>query len=144
MTRHLPHASGLLAICAALLLSACAGTAPTQRFADCPSSPNCLSSKASDAGHQTQPFTLRKAEDWPCLVKSAEAMGNNRIAVNEPQYVRLEYVSKLMGFVDDLELQQEASLAHVRSASRVGYSDWGVNRQRVEQLQRSFNANCGK
>ncbi|RTL00978.1 MAG: DUF1499 domain-containing protein [Neisseriaceae bacterium] len=144
MTRHLPHASGLLAISAALLLSACAGTAPSQRFADCPSSPNCLSSKASDAGHKIEPITLRKSEDWACLIKSAQAIGNNSIAVNEPNYVRLEYVSKIMRFVDDLELQQENNLAHIRSASRLGYSDWGVNRKRVEQLQQNFSASCGK
>lgn len=71
-------------------------------------------------------------------------MGNNRVAVSEAHYVRLEFISKVMGFVDDLELQQEASLAHVRSASRVGRYDWNVNRTRIEQLQDSFNANCGK
>ena len=144
MNRHLPHASGLLAISAALLLSACAGTTPSQRFADCPSSPNCLSSKASDAGHKIEPITLRKSDDWACLIKSAQAIGNNSIAVNEPNYVRLEYVSKIMRFVDDLELQQENNLAHIRSASRLGYSDWGVNRKRVEQLQQNFSASCGK
>ena len=49
-----------------------------------------------------------------------------------------------MRFVDDLELQQENNLAHIRSASRLGYSDWGVNRKRVEQLQQNFSASCGK
>lgn len=144
MPHYLPHASALLAIGSALLLSACAGTAPTQRFADCPSRPNCLSSKATDTGHKIEPIALGKTEDWACLIKSAEAIGNNSIAVNEPQYVRFEYVSKMMRFVDDLELQQDNNVAHVRSASRLGHSDWGVNRKRVEQLQQNFKTSCGK
>jgi uncharacterized protein (DUF1499 family) len=65
-------------------------------------------------------------------------MPRTRIVQREPGYLRAECRSALMGFVDDLELELRASeqLIAVRSASRLGWSDMGVNRRRVEELRR--------
>ena len=61
--------------------------------------------------------------------------------VKEGNYLRIECTSKIMRFVDDLELKIEGDQLIVRSESRVGYSDFGVNRKRAEQL-RSLLANA--
>jgi uncharacterized protein (DUF1499 family) len=57
-------------------------------------------------------------------------------------YVYAEFRSKLLGFVDDLELlyDDKAGLFHVRSASRLGRRDFGVNRTRVEKLRTLIQA----
>ena len=63
--------------------------------------------------------------------------------VSETQdYLHAEFRSKIMGFVDDVEfwLPADQPVIHVRSASRVGYSDMGVNRRRVERIRRLFAA----
>ena len=64
-----------------------------------------------------------------------------KTAVKEGNYLRIECTSKIMRFVDDLELKIEGDKLIVRSESRVGYSDFGVNRKRAEQL-RSLLANA--
>jgi uncharacterized protein (DUF1499 family) len=53
-------------------------------------------------------------------------------------YLYAEYKSALLGYVDDVELllDEKAALVHVRSASRLGRSDFGVNRKRIEELRR--------
>lgn len=63
-----------------------------------------------------------------------------RIVEESEFYLRAEARSKLVGFVDDLELalDPDARLLGVRSASRVGWSDRGVNRRRVERLRRQL------
>jgi len=127
------------------LLLSCAGRRPEQlgvhegRLAPCPSSPNCVSSDARDPPHRVEPLRLRAAPDaaWAALRQVVLALPRTRIAAEQPGYLHAECESRWLGFVDDLELQlraQEGQVA-VRSASRLGYSDLGVNRQRVEELR---------
>lgn len=127
------------------LIAACAGSPPTQVFDHCPSSPNCVNSQAEDEEHAINGFRLSNDASWDCLINQAKTLpGDPRLAVSEPTYVRIEYTSKLMKFVDDLELKKEGEEAQVRSASRIGHSDWGVNRQRVYLLQGEYLAKCNK
>jgi uncharacterized protein (DUF1499 family) len=67
----------------------------------------------------------------------------SKIVVVEDNYIRAEFVSKIFRFVDDVEFyfpdkKSKELLIHVRSASRVGYSDLGVNRKRIEQIRRKL------
>lgn len=64
-------------------------------------------------------------------------MERTRITVRQPDYIRAECTTKLMRFTDDLELwlDERAGVIHVRSASRIGYGDRGVNRARVEAIR---------
>lgn len=129
----------------ALFITGCAGTPPTERFAPCPSSPNCVSSLATDEEHTINGFRLTNEQDWQCLLKQADALkGEHRVAVTQPDYTRIEYVSALLGFVDDLELKKSDNEAQVRSASRVGHSDFGVNRTRVFALHSAYQQACVK
>ncbi len=65
-----------------------------------------------------------------------------RIVREQPGYLQAEFTSRMLGFVDDVEfvLEPTARVIHVRSASRLGYRDFGVNRERVEAIRRQLAA----
>ncbi len=110
----------------------------------CPSSPNCVSSAATDAGHRVEPMALRApgADAWSAVKRAVAAMPRTRIVDQRPGYLRAEATSLLFRFVDDLELAlaEDGRRLDVRSASRVGYSDLGANRKRVEALRTALRA----
>lgn len=113
-------------------------------LAPCPSSPNCVSSAATDPGHQVDAFVLRvpAADAWAAAKRAVAAMPRTRIVEDRPDYLRAEATSLLFRFVDDLELAlaDDGRRVDVRSASRVGYSDLGANRKRVETLRTALRA----
>ena len=111
-------------------------------LAACPDSPNCVSSEATDTGHRIAPIVIEgPPEETPRRAK--EALGSlprTKVVTESPTYIHAESTSLVFGFVDDVELLIDpgAKVVHVRSASRVGYSDLGVNRGRVEALRAAF------
>ncbi|MCZ6691312.1 MAG: DUF1499 domain-containing protein [Planctomycetota bacterium] len=114
------------------------------RLASCPSSPNCVSSDSSDAAHRVEAFALCASPDaaWRVLREEVASLPRTTVVEETANYFHAECASALFGFVDDLELHLRASenLVAVRSASRVGYSDLGVNRRRVERLREILRA----
>jgi len=112
---------------------------PARSLAPCPNRPNCVSSRAADAIHRVEPFLLRVPAEraWTQLRDAVASLPRTRIVESGEGHLRAEVTSRLFGFVDDLELLLVPSTARieVRSASRVGYSDLGVNRARVEALR---------
>jgi uncharacterized protein (DUF1499 family) len=115
--------------------------APGGRLAPCPATPNCVSSQAAatDATHYVAPlaFTIDPRLAWEQLRELVATAERASIVAERENYLHAEFRSRLIGFVDDLEcvLDAGARVIHVRSASRVGYSDLGVNRARVEALR---------
>lgn len=111
----------------------------------CPSSPNCVSSQAEpgDRAHYVEP--IRLSGDAAQAVATAreviESMGG---VVGSSTDTNLEatFRTKLLRFTDDFQVEVDAVRAqvHVRSASRTGYSDLGVNRKRAEAFRRAFEA----
>ena len=114
------------------------------RLASCPSSPNCVSSDSSDTAHRVEAFSLSGSPDaaWSVLREEVASLPRVTVVEEAANYFHAECASALFGFVDDLELHLRASenLVAVRSASRVGYSDLGVNRRRVERLREVLRA----
>ncbi len=114
-------------------------------LATCPNKPNCVSSQAaaSDKKHSIEPLTYSSepAQAREALEVAIAGMKRGRTVVREANYWRMEFTSALLGFVDDVEFlfDDNARLIDVRSASRVGYSDLGVNRRRVEEIRRRFS-----
>ncbi len=108
-------------------------------LAPCPNRPNCVSSLADDASHLVEPLALRVPVEraWPQLRDAVALLPRTRIVESGDGYLRAEATSRLFRFVDDLEVLHVPGTARidVRSASRVGYSDLGVNRARVESLR---------
>ena len=105
----------------------------------CPSSPNCVSSQATDARHAIDPFVFTgRAEDaWQALKRALASMARTRIVDEMGYYLHAEARSRIFRFVDDVEfvLVPEQKTVHVRSASRTGSGDLGVNRRRVQRLR---------
>jgi len=112
------------------------------QLAACPGKPNCVSSQAKSARQRVAPLRLSGEPD--AAMKRLKDVVNNMAGASlveeSSQYLYFECASKLLGFVDDLEFYcvPEEEIIHVRSASRLGYSDLGVNRKRVEGIRRKF------
>jgi len=125
-------------------LFSCTGKRPTnvgvkdRRLAPCPPSPNCVSSDAGDAAHRVSAFELAlpAAEAWRIAHAVLAGVPRTKIITETDDYLHAECSSAFFGFVDDLELHLRPSqnLIAVRSASRLGHSDFGVNRKRIENL----------
>jgi uncharacterized protein (DUF1499 family) len=109
------------------------------RLSPCPSSPNCVSSQSSDKRHAIKPFRYQVAlgEARDRLVAVLKAIPRAKVITVKEYYVHAEFHSKLFGFVDDVEFSfdKDHETIHVRSASRTGYYDFGVNRKRVEHIR---------
>jgi len=119
----------------------CAGTPPAPTppgtLPPCPDKPNCVSSLAPDDDHRAEPYRLATGVDWAAVRAAVAAMPRTVIVDERDGYLRAEATSRIFRFVDDLELLRSGSSdrVDVRSASRVGHGDMGVNRERVEALR---------
>lgn len=109
----------------------------------CPSSPNCVSSLAKeDPAHRVPPLNWTGDLDQAKarLRHAVLAAGHATFVVEEDAYWHIEFRSRVFRFVDDVEFLFDAQtrLIHVRSASRVGHSDLGVNRTRIAKIRSLF------
>ena len=104
------------------------------KLAPCPGTPNCVSSQSNDAKSKIEPLPAVSIAD---LKQVVEGLERTTIIEETDNYLYAEFKSKLMGYVDDVEfyLDRDTNVVQVRSASRLGQSDLGVNRQRVEQIR---------
>ncbi|WP_045460748.1 DUF1499 domain-containing protein [Vibrio hyugaensis] len=121
-----------------LSLTACSQgvTTMTDRSqSPCGDKPNCVSTQDTREEYNLTPFTLTESTDIDAIEQVALELPGAKTAVKEGNYLRIECTSKIMRFVDDLELKIEDEQLIVRSESRVGYSDFGVNRKRANQLR---------
>lgn len=114
------------------------------RLAPPPDSPNAVSSEVTTGYHAIPPIPYRGAREQAMrtLAEVVRQRPRTRIVQQTADYLYAECESALLGFVDDLEfhLPSDESVIHVRSASRLGHSDFGVNRKRVEEIRAAFNA----
>lgn len=112
------------------------------RLRPCPESPNCVCSQDADEEHAIAPLQFEGdgAAEWERLRQAIRNTPRAVIVTETPDYIHAEFTSLIFRFVDDVELFRAPAdgVIHVRSASRVGYSDLGVNRQRVEQLRQAL------
>ena len=112
------------------------------RLAPCRSTPNCVSSQADpeDREHYIAPIAFRGRMEG--VRRAVESMPRSTVIRADRNYLYAEYRTPLMRYVDDVELyyDERAGLVHVRSASRLGRRDFGVNRKRVEELRALIQA----
>lgn len=130
-----------IAICIVTYLSGCSSPRPENlgvvegRLAPCPETPNCVSSRAPDKGHLVAPltFTGTSHEAVAKLKTIIRPLPRTAIISETDAYLHIEVRSAIFRFVDDVEflVDDTERKIHVRSASRVGYSDLGVNRGRI-------------
>ncbi|MBN2054061.1 DUF1499 domain-containing protein [bacterium] len=106
----------------------------------CPDTPNCVCSDAEDTLHRVEPFALELSADqaWPLVCELIGQLPRTRIITSTDHYLHAEVRTAFFRFVDDLELhlRPRQQLIAVRSASRLGRSDLGVNRKRIEHLRK--------
>ena len=127
-----------------LALSGCAGNPPVNlgQFAPCPDSPNCVSTQAPDDKHAIDPFPYSgtKVEAKKRLLGVIHSLPRTRVVEDKPDYLHVEFTSRILRFVDDAEffLGIEDATVHFRSASRLGFSDLGANRERMETIRARF------
>tara|TARA_R110000772_G_scaffold150741_3_gene261503 strand:+ start:32 stop:499 length:468 start_codon:yes stop_codon:yes gene_type:complete len=135
-----------------IALTGCSSNAPilgvdNGQLTPCPDKPNCVNSFAEDEAHHINPI-VSKGSDGVVknnILNVINSLENSKVTATESRYVRAEFTSDLFGFVDDVEFYfPESSMnqttIHVRSASRLGYSDFNVNRERVESLRLKLEA----
>ena len=138
----------LFVISAGLLtILSCASNPPKEQLVDgklraCSSSPNCVSSESDNASSRVEPLTFQSPPEkaWGDLKETIRQMGG-KIQEEHDGYLWVTFTSRVFRFVDDVEFRMVSAegVIHVRSGSRVGYSDLGVNRKRVEKLRTLFN-----
>ena len=104
------------------------------KLAPCPGTPNCVSSQSEDPQFKIDPLPPATIADLKTIVANME---RTTIIEETDNYLYAEFKSKLMGYVDDVEfyLDSDANVIQVRSASRLGKSDLGVNRKRIEGIR---------
>jgi len=137
-----------LAFAFSLTLVACQGTRPDGlgvregQLQDCPSKPNCVFSQSVNDDQKVTPLPLKGSpqETMQALVKVIKDMERTQIIEQKDDYLRVEFKSSLLQFVDDVEfyIPEGKSEVQTRSASRLGHSDLGVNRKRIESIRQSL------
>ena len=133
-----------------VLFMGCTGARPARlgvidgKFNPCPVSPNCVCSQDPDQKHAIKPISYQGSpqEAASRLLTVLQGMKRAKIVTKQERYFHVEFTSAIFRFVDDAEffINGEQKLIHVRSAARLGYSDFGVNRKRMETIRRLFNS----
>ncbi|MDA0266194.1 MAG: DUF1499 domain-containing protein [Cyanobacteria bacterium] len=113
-------------------------------LAACPASPNCVVSQGADTDHSIAPltFTGDATAAMATLATVVADQPRSELIQQTDEYLYFEFTSRLMGFVDDVEfyLDPAAEVIQMRAAARLGESDLGVNRDRLEAIRTAFAA----
>ena len=111
-------------------------------LAPCPNSPNCVSTQTSDSQHTIEAMVFDGSpEDAMRKIKAVLAVIPRIEIITETEsYIHAEATSLIFRYRDDIEfvIVRQANLIHFRSASRVGNSDMGANRKRMEEIRKAF------
>jgi len=112
------------------------------RLAECPRAPKCVSSQATTRRHAIAPLPLRGTvqASMQRLVDLLLEWPEAELITEQPGYLHAEFTTALLGFVDDVEFLPipDEGVVHVRSCSRLGYSDLGTNRSRIESIRDAY------
>ncbi len=120
------------------------------KMAPCPKSPNCVSSLADplDSEHYIPPFSFKGSRQtaYAELVSYLNSLNNVQIIEEGNFYIHAVFITKFFRFKDDVEFlfPKQGKKVEVKSASRVGYSDMGKNRKRIERIREAFNNRLNK
>lgn len=112
------------------------------RFSAAPSwKPNWVSSQVDAAdSHYIAPIAYRgdAAAAMDRLVATVQRFPRVKIVQQKDGYLYAEFSTPTMGFTDDVEFAVAKDAIHVRSSSRLGIRDFGVNRKRVEEVRAAY------
>jgi uncharacterized protein (DUF1499 family) len=105
------------------------------RLAPCKRSPNCVSSQADPADREHYIAPLVSTISIPELRRLVESMPGATIVKEQANYLYAEFRTPLLRFVDDVEFFSDGKVVQLRSCSRLGRRDFGVNRKRIEAIR---------
>ncbi len=113
-----------------------AGLTDDGRLRPCPDRPNCVNSEDPDPLRRVEALPCEDEGDWARLREVLGDVPRLEIVTEGEGYLHATVRSGLFGFVDDVEFRLDAdgAVIHVRSGSRVGRSDLGVNRRRAAKI----------
>ncbi len=124
-----------------------AADALSQMLKPCPSSPNCVSSLAATKRHKIEPFRLHQyaAKTLQLLKEVIAAYPRTKVIAVSETHIHAEFRGNT-GFIDNVVfvVDEAAGIVHVRSASRLGYWDFGANRKRIEKLRQMYTKCAGR
>ena len=131
-------------ISVSVLVFSCSGKAPLTigKFRNCPDKPNCVSSKNIDVPNYMGPIYYKGSLNIAKvdLLLTIKTFDSAKIKKEMDQFVHVEFTSNIFRFIDDVEFYLiEPGVIHFRSASRIGHSDLGVNRRRMNRIRLAFN-----
>jgi uncharacterized protein (DUF1499 family) len=148
MDRRRLNMKTMMLLIAGMSIFGCSGNRPDRldivdgRLPSCPNRPNCVSSQADDPARRVAPIPYADSREAAMkrLAAVIRDIPRSTIVNQGENSLQAEFKSRLMGFVDDalFYLDDAEKKIHVRSASRVGYSDLGANRKRVELIRERF------
>jgi len=133
-----------------ILFGGCAGAMPdlgiiNGELKPCPKTPNCVNSQAVGKKQYIEPIHYAGTQDESRarILQVLGSLKRTKIVTAQQNYIRAEVASALFRFVDDVEFyfqeeQAGETVIHIRSASRIGYFDFGVNRKRIERIRSKF------
>jgi uncharacterized protein (DUF1499 family) len=135
-----------------IVLTACAGQVPSDlglingsTLRPCPDKPNCVQTyDPVDEEHFMLPLTIKSTERETqraisnAIIKTGGKIITEKALTPSGSYIHAEYQSDWLKFVDDVEVMIKNDLIHIRSASRLGYSDMGVNANRIKKIKTSY------
>lgn len=109
------------------------------QLTSCGEKPNCVCSYNKDEIHAIKPIAFKGDPSIAIekLAKVITSMKRTKIITKKDKYIHAEFTSAIMGFVDDVEFHLKDGAIQVRSESRVGYSDMGANRKRIEAIRKA-------
>ncbi len=135
-------------------MASCSGKRPgstgirNNRLSPCPDKPNCVSSYETGKRHGIKPLEYRDERSLAMerLAAVIRDFPRAQIITREENYIHAEFRSLVFRFVDDVEFvaPDDRKVIHLRSASRTGYSDLGVNRKRIEKIRSLFQGESGE
>ena len=114
------------------------------RLFPCPTSPNCVCSFDEDKMHSIEPLVMHQEPeaDLDRLVELIAQIPRTKVVTRADNYLHVEFASLVFRFVDDVEFLVDPTkgVIELKSASRVGYSDFGVNRRRIDHIRTLWNS----
>lgn len=135
---------GLIALTAACAAPAGQPGPPAEPdgLSPCPDAPKCVSSLSQDPDRRLPPLTYADSRSSARrrLLQIIEELPRSRVVVDQGDYIRAEFKSRVFGFVDDTEFlfSEDGHTIHFRSSARLGWYDFGVNRQRMAEIRKRF------
>ena len=137
---------GGLVMAVILTSTACAGVEnigmTEGKLAPCPDSPNCVSTQSEEKGHAMKPLPYLQTREASRekILSILKDMKRTEIVKLTESYIHVECRTALLRFVDDVEffLDETIRVVHFRSASRVGYYDFGLNRRRMKRISEKY------